>query len=228
MTRRASQPEAAPTDGRSRRAQALREATRARILVAARKVFAEHGFHQTALPDLLEAADVARGTFYLHFDSGGGLRGVGRGLRRAHAALFAVTTASPEAARDELLANIERALALVDEERDSSRILFTEVAILDELRGHIDRFLDGVLALLTRALSAGQELGLVRPGDIGLRARFVLGVLTEAAKARDKKRRSAADRAAVAREVLDFVLAGLLRDPRAIAAALPVTARKKR
>lgn len=213
----------AATDGRTRRAQALREATRARILAAARTVFAAHGFHQTALPDLLEAADVARGTFYLHFDSKEAAFAalVEDFLARLTAALRPVTTASPEAARDELVANIERALALVDDERDLSRILFTEVAIPDELRRHIDGFLGGVVALIRRALVAGQRLALVRPGDVGLRARFVLGALEEAARTRDGKRRTAADRAAIAREVLDFVLAGLLADPRAIAAAVP-------
>lgn len=212
------------TDGRTRRAKAAREATRARILEAARKVFSRHGFHQTALPDLLEEAEVARGTFYLHFDSKEAAFAalLEDFLARLGASVRAVTTRSPEAARDELLANIESALALVDEERDVARFLLGEVAVPDELRTHLDRFFDGVTALIQRALDHGQRLGLVRPGDTALRARFVLGVLIEAARGttRRKRKRSVGDRSRLAREVLEFVLAGLLRDPRAIAAAV--------
>ena len=201
---------------------------RARILKAAREVFAQHGFHQTALPDLLEAADVARGTFYLHFDSKEAAFAalLEDFLQRLGSGMWAVTTRSPEAARDELLANIEQALLMVDEERDLSRLLFAEVPVPDELRTHLDRFFAGVIALLVRALDAGQRLGLVRDGDTALRARFVLGVLIEAARGTGhgaspaKRRRGPKERARIAREILDFVLAGLLRDPRAIAAAV--------
>ncbi len=209
-------------DGRARRARASREATRARILKAARELFARQGFHQTALPDLLEAADVARGTFYLHFDSKEAAFAalLEDFLQRLSASVGPVTTRSPEAARDELLANIERALALVDDERDLSRLLFAEVSIPDELRQHLDRFFSGVAALIQRALDHGQRLGLVRPGDTALRARFLLGVLIEAARGSTRKRRTARDRQRLAREVLEFALAGLLRDPRAIAAAV--------
>ncbi|MCC6624763.1 MAG: TetR/AcrR family transcriptional regulator [Deltaproteobacteria bacterium] len=208
-------------DGRTRRAQASREATRARILEAAREVFARHGFHETALPDLLEAANVARGTFYLHFDSKEAAFAalLEQFLGRLGAGLGAVTTRSPEAARDELLAHLERVFALVDEERDLARLLFAEVPVPNELRHHLDRFFAGVVALIQRALDAGQALGLVRAGDTALRARLVLGVLVEAARG-GKRRRTAKDRSKLAREVLEFVLAGLLRDPRAIAAAV--------
>jgi len=208
-------------DGRTRRAQAAREATRAKILRAAREVFAQHGFHETSLPDLLEAADVARGTLYLHFDSKEAAFAalLEEFLVRLGSGLGAVTTRSPEAARDELLAHLERVFTLVDDERDLARLLFAEVPVPSELRAHLDRFFAGVVALIQRALDAGQALGLVRTGDTALRARFVLGVLVEAARG-GKRRRTARDRTRLAREVLEFVLAGLLRDPRAVAAAV--------
>jgi len=225
---------ALPGDGRSRRALVLREATRARILEAARKVFAEHGFHQTALPDLLEAADVARGTFYLHFDSKEAAFAalLEDFLKKLRASMHPVTTASPEAARDELLANIERALAVVDQERDIARLVLSEVSVPDELRHHINRFMSGAVALIERSFTYGQKLGLARAGDGHLRARFALGVLVEAARLpATTKRRTAAERSLLAREVMDFVLAGVLQNPRAIAAATPAVetpARAKR
>jgi AcrR family transcriptional regulator len=43
--------------------------TRDRLLVAARQVFEEHGFHDARVTDISKAANVAHGTFYTYFDS---------------------------------------------------------------------------------------------------------------------------------------------------------------
>ena len=43
--------------------------TRDRLLVAARQVFEEHGFHDARVTDISKAAEVAHGTFYTYFDS---------------------------------------------------------------------------------------------------------------------------------------------------------------
>ena len=50
------------TRGARRRMQ-----TRAKLLAAARQVFAAHGYQDVSVADITEAADVGVGTFYLHF-----------------------------------------------------------------------------------------------------------------------------------------------------------------
>jgi AcrR family transcriptional regulator len=50
-------------DRRSRR----KAESRRRLLAAARRLFAERGYHATRPADIAAAADVASGTFYLHF-----------------------------------------------------------------------------------------------------------------------------------------------------------------
>lgn len=50
--------------GRSARRRAR---TRADLLVAARKVFAQHGYHEASIAEITRLADVGVGTFYLHF-----------------------------------------------------------------------------------------------------------------------------------------------------------------
>lgn len=52
-------------DRRSRR----RERTRARLVAAAREVMSEKGLEATTIQDVTDAADVAKGSFYTHFDS---------------------------------------------------------------------------------------------------------------------------------------------------------------
>ena len=44
-----------------------RARTRSDLLAAARKVFAERGYHEASIADITGAADVGVGTFYLHF-----------------------------------------------------------------------------------------------------------------------------------------------------------------
>ena len=42
---------------------------RVKIVVAAYELFAERGYHDTAVADIAERADIGRGSFYLHFES---------------------------------------------------------------------------------------------------------------------------------------------------------------
>lgn len=57
-------PVATPT-----RTSRRREATRARLVAAARELFAEQGFESTRINEITERADVGFGSFYNHFDS---------------------------------------------------------------------------------------------------------------------------------------------------------------
>jgi AcrR family transcriptional regulator len=51
------------------RAERRRLRTRAALLAAAREVFAAQGVGATTIQDITDAADVAKGSFYNHFDS---------------------------------------------------------------------------------------------------------------------------------------------------------------
>lgn len=52
---------------RASRGARRRARTRARLLDAARRVFAVRGYHEASIAEITEAADVGVGTFYLHF-----------------------------------------------------------------------------------------------------------------------------------------------------------------
>ena len=52
---------------RQRRGAKKRARTRADLLAAARKVFAQRGYHEASILDITSEADVGVGTFYLHF-----------------------------------------------------------------------------------------------------------------------------------------------------------------
>jgi AcrR family transcriptional regulator len=204
-----------PTDGRAARALRQRARTRARILAAATDIFARDGFAAASVADILTEAGVSRGTFYSHFDSKeAALGAILEGFLDALAgALRPVTTRSPEAARAELIANLERAFALVDDSPAlSGLILGRSAALPPEADAFLGRFFDGAAALILRALNAGERLGLVRPGDQPLRARLILGALVEAARP-GLSPRGPAERRALTFALLDFALAGVLHTP---------------
>ena len=52
----------------SRRA-AKKDLTRTQILSAAADLFAEQGYEQTSIDEIAKKADIAKGTFYYHFES---------------------------------------------------------------------------------------------------------------------------------------------------------------
>jgi AcrR family transcriptional regulator len=57
----------APTRGRELRARGKR--TLARVLDAGARVFADRGYHAARVDDIVKAAEVSHGTFYLYFSS---------------------------------------------------------------------------------------------------------------------------------------------------------------
>ncbi|MCL5006287.1 MAG: TetR/AcrR family transcriptional regulator [Acidobacteria bacterium] len=57
-----------PVLGRSKK-EALTEFRMAELLEAARKVFAEKGFHEATVDEIADAAGVAKGTVYLYYQS---------------------------------------------------------------------------------------------------------------------------------------------------------------
>ena len=64
MSKTTSPPAAAPQDRRSKR----REATRQKLLDAARNLFASQGVDNTRINEITERADVGFGSFYNHFE----------------------------------------------------------------------------------------------------------------------------------------------------------------
>src|SRR5438034_730106 len=53
---------------RKRQTAEAKATRRQQILQAARDVFAKHGYHAAKVEDIVNAAGIARGTFYLYFE----------------------------------------------------------------------------------------------------------------------------------------------------------------
>lgn len=199
-------------DGRSERAARQREETRARILEAALPVFATHGYHATSVSDLVAAAEVARGTFYLHFVS---KQAVFVELLDALVAAFRTSvhgvdtgpTAPPLA--DQLVASVLGILDAARASRPLARILFREAVGLDAV---VDARIEGFEAMLHGYLQAslenGVRLGLLRPHDGEVAATAIYGALRQAI-VRYVVGDAPLDAARVARGLVELHLRGL-------------------
>ncbi len=191
---------------------ARREATRQRLLDAAREVFAERGVIGGTVEDICERAGYTRGAFYSNFtDKDDVLHAL---VEREHA---------------KLLAHLDASLARVDQELAEAPDLGTAVASI------VDRILRSVP--VDRQLSLVQtelEIHAVRRPDLGRpfleanqRFRFRIAVYLEAAMARNGLELTVgpvdvvdASVAVVERSVRRALLAGAGADPNEMARAI--------
>ncbi|MGE0786047.1 MAG: TetR/AcrR family transcriptional regulator [Sandaracinaceae bacterium] len=171
--------EKSETDGRIARAAKLRAQRRQTVLDAALRVFSAKGYHQTRIADIIEEASIARGTFYLYFDSKHAIFDelLDDLLRRVDRSVEGVDMA-PEAApvRDQLLKVVKRVLIAFREDRMLAKLILREAVGLDaEIDEKLSAFHHQLHAWLTQSLSRGQHIGLIRAIDPVLTAWCILG-----------------------------------------------------
>jgi AcrR family transcriptional regulator len=170
---------------RSLRAQVARTQRRAQLLESAREVFAQRGYHATSITDLVEAAGVARGTFYLYFESKHAiflalvedllseLRGAVSGVRLGPDA---------QPIEDQLARILSRALTTIRDRRDLTRILFREAVGLDaEVDALLEAFWDQLHRWLAESVRSGSALGFLRDVEPETTASCVIGAVREVA-----------------------------------------------
>ncbi len=209
--------EPTPTpDGRSVRARRQRKERRSQLMAAAQKVFAERGYHGTAVSDIIRAAKVARGTFYLYFPSKRALfdQLLDDLLTEVHQGVKRVEL-GPDAPPplDQLEANFVWLLSLTQARPQMLRILLWEAVGLDaELDRKLDSFHQRMFALTQRSLETGVAMGLVRACDTALMARCVVGCLKEIMLSLlVRGDLESTDPRPLARGLLEFGARGLLR-----------------
>jgi AcrR family transcriptional regulator len=159
------------------------EAKRRKILDAAAFVFAHRGYHNAHISEIIRKAGIARGTFYLYFESKQDILSelLEVLLARLNAAIKKVQFGRKHPpALEQIRANLARTLALLESERDLASILLDRRVTLDpQLERKVEEFTEGVYRMIRSALREGTRMGLVRPCDPDLTARFLLGGLKE-------------------------------------------------
>lgn len=155
------------TDRRSTRAERQREQRKRELLDVALRVFGQRGYHQTRIADIIDAAGVARGTFYLYFESKNAIFHalLDDLLSKVRTSVVGVSMApNAEPVHTQIRDSVERVLAAFVESPDLTRVVLREAVGLDD---EVDRKLADFHARLhwwlANALENGAKLGLLRP-----------------------------------------------------------------
>ncbi|MCB9682679.1 MAG: TetR/AcrR family transcriptional regulator [Alphaproteobacteria bacterium] len=201
-------------DGRTERARAAREERRAQILAAALEVFAAKGFHTTSITDLVEAAGVARGTFYLYFDSKDTVfcELLDDLLERFRASVKGIDVASGAAsAVDQLVTTVVRILDAAASSQALATIVFKEAVGLDQVvDDRIVSFEEALHDYVRVSLANGVRLGWLRPHDTEVVATLIYGSIRQVIYRYVVVEAGRFDREHVARAMVEHHLLGLI------------------
>jgi AcrR family transcriptional regulator len=189
---------------------------RQRILNHARDVFARRGYNEAKIEDIVTAAGIARGTFYLYFKDKRAVfeEIVDRALSQIGMAIVRVDP--QDAARtvaDQVQENIRRVVRMLLEDRPTTKILLTDAVGADPAFDRKLRSFYGVAEnLMADSLRQGQELGIVAPGDVRMFAYLILGAMKEILY-QVVRREAAYSEQQIVDGIYDFLGQGCLRIP---------------
>lgn len=198
---------------RSSRASEQRERRRVHILLAAAKLFGQRGYHGTSVADVIEAAEISRGTFYLYFDSKDAvfLELMEQFIQRI---MSVVEVVDPEGASptERIAENVRRVVEVVFEQRDLTVMVLREgFGVRPEVDEKLGRFYGFVREMLEGAMRNGARHGLTRKVDEVLAATALIGAIKEVFLHELVLGHSHEDgRKAISEALVDFGLRGLL------------------
>lgn len=156
---------------------------RLQILSHARDVFARRGYHAAKIDDIVAAAGVARGTFYLYFEDKRSIfeEIVDNTFAQLGAAVLRVDTDHPSrTVRDQIEENIRNIVGALLADRATTKILLSDAVGLDPgFDTKLLSFYEGVGKLLEESLVDGQQRGIVAEGDAHVFAIMTLGAMKE-------------------------------------------------
>ncbi|MGE0545698.1 MAG: TetR/AcrR family transcriptional regulator [Kofleriaceae bacterium] len=155
---------------------------RRQILAAAKSVFADSGYHGASINAIIERAQIARGTFYLYFESKSAVFDsiLDQALSDLRAKIHRIDVETPgapapqAALRDQVVATLEYIIS----DRPLAMLLLSAGHTPDaEAAERLDQFYSEVRGLLMRALEAGMEIGLLRPCQPEIVSAAMLGLI---------------------------------------------------
>lgn len=203
---------------RTIRAAQTREKRREQLLRAATRVFARKGYRAASISDVIKAAGVARGTFYLYFHSKQDILFAVIDDLREQQKLFIAQLSEQESreihlhprelARQEFLAW----LRFYDQRRDALKILLREANLIDAAlepkRAEVRR---GVVEYLSKRIRRLQSEGVYQEKlSPEIVSHFLIGMVDEIALSYLQKGRKP-DLEWLANQCVSFELDGLLR-----------------
>ncbi len=155
---------------------------RRQILAAAKAVFAEAGYHGASIHAIIERAQIARGTFYLYFESKAAVFDsiLDQAMADLRARIKRIEVEDPNAPppqvqlREQVVATLEY---VVGDRALATLLLSAGHTPEAEATERLDQFFGEIRDLLRRALRTGMEIGLVRSCNVELASAALLGMI---------------------------------------------------
>jgi AcrR family transcriptional regulator len=154
---------------------------RRQILDAAKRVFAEAGYHGASINAIIERAQIARGTFYLYFESKAAVFDsiLDEAMRDLRGRIHRIDVETPNATppQQQLREQVVATLEYIIRDRALATLLLSAGHTPDaEAAERLDQFFGEVRGLLERAMESGMEIGLLRKVHPQLAAAAMLGM----------------------------------------------------
>lgn len=210
---KAADARSAPVDGRVARAEAKRQARQAEILIAASRVFSARGYHESSITEVIEAAGISRGTFYLYFDSKEALflALMDAFTQRITRVVEVVDPQGADPWRD-IYENLRRVVDVVFEQRELTLLVFRQnLGLNPDVDERLRSFYGFLREMIDGALEKGARAGLIREVNVSLVSTALIGAIKELFYSYlvHAAASSLPDRAAVTQELIEFAFRGL-------------------
>lgn len=186
---------------------------REQILLHAANLFGMHGYHAVSISDIIRAAGIARGTFYIYFEN---KRAIFDELLdmlvvRIKTSIKKVdisTGATP--VNRQLVSNLTVVLDLLIQNRALLSILLEGAVGLDKgFAGKLAAFYEQITDTIDGSLVLGREMGLIRPCNTRMAALAAVGALKEVLHDFLRKEKSGDDLESVVAALLDIYMCGV-------------------
>ncbi len=192
----------------------LKEKRREQVLLRATEIFSEKGYYSTNVSDIIEKAGIARGTFYLYFQSKRQVFDsiIDTLLKEIDLRLkpIALEPGSPPPL-EQLQENATRVLTYLLDNRQLTQILLQHAEGLDqECDEKLDGFYQKLADMIGSSLKHGIAMGLVRQCNTRLTAYSIIGLVKEVIRQLISSDEDIADLDEVGEELLKFGLLGVL------------------
>ena len=160
-----------------------RDIRKQRLVDSAKLSFAQQGYHETSISEIVKQAGIARSTFYQYFDSKLDLFEsiLESFLQDLNEAMQPIANApgSPTPLL-QIQDNLTRVLNLVLKEGDLTRILMRNTGALDRtMVGRLEEFYSQAAGMVQRSLNLGITMNLVRPCDTRIISYSIIGAVKE-------------------------------------------------
>lgn len=197
------------------RASVARAERRRQILAAAKHVFAEAGYHGATIGAIIERAAIARGTFYLYFESKEAVFGalLDEAMHQLRTRIVRVDTEAGAAPPEtQLLESLARVLEFIVADRALALVLLSSTWTPDaEAAERLKAFYDEIRSVIALSLELGAALGLLRQTHPKRTAAALLGLVRGIVEHCVTEKVEGDEIGQVTRELIDVALRGVLR-----------------